>query len=528
MARVDSFAGARLPRSPVYGTRGMVVSGHSLASLAGLRVLERGGSLADAMIATSAVLCVVIPQATSAGSDGFILYHDAKSAKTHGLNASGHAPAGANTTVFKDGMKPRGPLAASVPGLCRGWEELHRKFGRLPWKDLFAPAIDLAGRGHPLSRVLAAGLRLFHDDVKADPGLSALYMPGGAALKAGDFVRQPALAETLAEIADKGSAAYYEGRIARSIGDYAQKRGGVLAASDFAGYRPDWVEPLETTYRGLAVRVMPPNSYGLLMLMQLNALSGIDGAELRDASDARRLTYLMAAARASFAEGEKFIADPRATPVPIADLLGGAMTAKLQAAVRGLRDGRAGAAASGTSCIVLADHEGNACSVVQSVFHVFGSAFLDPGTGVLLNNRMMGFTHLPDRPRTVTPGRRPPHTLNPVIVLDRNRPRYLVTTPGGPAQTISLVQVLTGLVDRGLELSQCVEGPRWSIDLGGHTLLEMGYTDETLAELGGLGFAAKRAEGASYFGSIKAIEVMPNGVLAGMADMRREAYAVGA
>lgn len=528
MANVDVFAGARLPRSPVYGMRGMVVSGHSLASLAGMRVLEQGGSLADAMIATSAVLTVTIPQATSTGGDAFILYHDAATGKTVGLNASGHAPAGATPEAFAGGMKVRGPLAASVPGMIRGWEALHQCYGKLPWKGLFAAAIDLAAHGHPLSRVLAAGLRLFHADVSADPGLSALYMPGGVPLNAGDVVRQPALAETLSEIAEKGAGAYYEGRIAKSIGDYSRSRGGLLSAGDFAGYQPEWVTPLETTYRGLTVRVMPPNSYGVLMLMQLNALSGLSSEELAGASTAQRLAWLMAAARATFAAGEKFIADPRTDPAPLDDMLGARQTQELQHAVRTLSNGTAGGGKGGTSCIVMADKDGNACSVVQSVFHVFGSAFMDPGTGILLNNRMTGFTHKPGLPRSVAPGKRPPHTLNPTMTLDGGKPRYLLTTPGGPAQTISLIQVLTGLVDLKRELSTCVEGPRWSIDLAGRALVELGYDDATLAELGRLGYPTGRAEGASYFGSIKAIEVMKNGVLAGMADMRREAYAVGA
>jgi len=527
MARVDEFAGVKLPRSPVYGTRAMVVSGHSLASVTGLRTLERGGTVVDAMIATSAVLCTVLPHATSFGGDAFIIYHDAKAGTTEGLNASGYAPAGATPEFFRNGMIVRGPNAASVPGIVRGWEQLHAKHGRLEWESLFADALDLAENGHPLSRVLAGALHLFHDDVAADPGCSALYMPGGVPMKAGDIVRQPALAETIRSIAKDGSAAYYEGPIAKSIGDYSQANGGLLSAADFAGYQPEWVEPLATDYRGLEIRVMPPNSYGVLMLMQLNALGDLTSDDL-NGPDADRLARLMAAARAAFDEGIPYICDPAAHPAPIDEMLGGQMTGKLRAAVAAAAPGpHQPPGTAGTSCITLMDGDGNGISVVQSVFHVFGSAFLDPGTGILLNNRMTGFVTDPDHRNVVAPRKKPSHTLNPVMALKDGRIKYLLTTPGGPAQTISNVQMLTNMIDRGMELSAAIEAPRWAVDGKGNALIDDGFPESVHAALKERGFDVGRASGASYFGSSKCIEVLDNGVLSGAADHRREAYAVG-
>lgn len=525
MARQDSFAGVRIPRSPVYGTKGMVVSGHSLASISGLRTLERGGNVVDAMIATSAVLCVTLPHATSLGGDAFILHHDAARNRTEGLNASGHAPEGATPEVYKDGIPNRGPLAFSVPGIVRGWEEIHRKHGTLPWKSLFADAIA-AAEAHPLSRVLAAGLRLFSDDVEADPGCHALYFPGGEPMRVGDIVHQPALADTVRAIADEGSAPFYEGAIARAIGEYSRQRGGLVGPGDFEGYRPEWVEPLETDYRGLTVRVMPPNSYGVLMLMQLNALAGLESSELAG-DEAPRLAYLMRAMRAAFAEGQPHIADPRTNPAPIDELLGAEMTKRLRQAVRSGEHAALPHPVAGTSCIVIADSSGDAISVVQSVFHVFGSAFLDPNSGVLMNNRMTGFSIDPKHASAVAPNKRPSHTLNPVVVLDGDRVRNLMTTPGGPAQTITNVQILSNMVDRGLELSAAVEEPRWSINLAGDTMLDDAISDDTERRLERLGLPTIRATGASYFGSAKMMEILPNGVMCGVADVRREAYAVG-
>ena len=521
----DVFAGARLARSPVYGTRGMVVSGHSLASVAGLRTLDRGGSLADAAISASAALSVVIPQATSLGGDAFVLLHDAAEGRTVGLNAAGHAPDGATTDFYRGGIPGRGPKAASVPGMVRGWERLHERYGRLPWGELFDDAIALA-EAHPASRVLASGLDLFRGDVLADQGCAALYFKDGRRVRAGEILRQPALAESLRKIASGGSAAYYEGDIAASIGERIVALGGLLGPGQFAGYEPEWTEPLESGYRGLRVQVMPPNSYGMLMLMQLNGLSAVAPERLA-AGDADRLDWLMRAMQAAFAMGQPYVCDPRFEEIPLGRLLGDEAAERLRACVV---DGAPPATfenRGGTSCIVLADGDGNAISLVQSVFHVFGSAFLDPGTGILMNNRMTGFSVDPSDRSRVAPGRRPPHTLNPVMVLEDGRPRYLMATPGGPGQTLSMVQLLVNLVDRGMELTRAIEYPRWSVSLDGGLLLEEGYPDEVAGELARRGHAVAHGSGSSYFGSAKAIEILPGGVLAGAADTRREACAVG-
>ena len=521
----DVFAGVRLARSPVYGTKGMVVSGHSLASTAGLRTLDKGGSLVDAMISTSSTLAVVLQQATSLGGDAFFLYHDAQAGKTIGLNATGHAPDGATDQYYKDGIPERGPNAVSIPGMVRGWERLHEKYGRLPWNELFDDSID-AAEAHPASRIMTAGLDLFRDAVTADPGCKAQYFNNGERLRAGEILRQPALADTLRMIRDGKSAVYYEGEISKSIGEYALSHGGLIGPDQFAGYEPEWVEPLSTTYRGHDVQVMPPNSYGLLMLLQLNGLSALKPEQLAD-NDTDRLDYLIRAMQGAFTFGQPYISDPRVVDIPVDRLLGPDTTKNLQDCVVNGTDPSTFENKGGTSCIVIADGEGNAMSVVQSVFHVFGSAFMDPGTGILMNNRMTGFRVDPSDPRNVAPRKRPSHTLNPVMVLKDGKPKYLMTTPGGPGQTLSMVQVLTNLVDRGMELTTAIEYPRWSVGLDGSFMLEDGYPEEIANELGRRGHVVKHGSGASYFGSAKTIEVLDNGVITGAADTRREAFAAG-
>jgi gamma-glutamyltranspeptidase/glutathione hydrolase len=263
------------------------------------------------------------------------------------------------------------------------------------------------------------------------------------------------------------------------------------------------------------------------MLMQLNALNHLP-QDAFTGPDADRLACLMAAARGAFDEGIPYICDPRVHPAPIDELLGGQMTGKLQAAVSAAAPGaHQPPGIGGTSCITLMNGNGDAISVVQSVFHVFGSAFLDPGTGILLNNRMTGFVTDPAHRNVVAPGKRPSHTLNPVMAFRNGKVKYMMTTPGGPAQTISNVQMLTNMVDRGMELSAAIEAPRWTIDGNANLLIDDEFPSEVGAALNARGFEVGHASGASYFGSSKCIEVLEDGVMSGAADHRREAYAAG-
>ena len=514
----------RSPRAPVFGRRAMVVSGHAAATLAGIGALKDGGNLVDAMVAASAALAVVVGQATSIGGDCFLLFHEAATGTTFALNASGVAPALATPARFPDGMKTRGPLAPVVPGLVRAWEVMHRRFGRLKWESLFDPAIELA-QAHPVSKVLAERLPENSAALANDRGCAALYLPQGRPLRIGDMLRQPALAASLRAIARHGADEFYTGELAQRIARGQEARGGLIRAGDLAAYAPLWVEPIATDYRGHRVEVVPPNSYGVLLLMQLNGLMGLDGAALTQ-SLAQRLAYQISAMQAAF-EGVAMIADPRALPDAVDKLLSHETTAAMQSAVLGNAAGRKVAERGGTACLLLADAEGNAVSLVQSVFNVFGSMVLDPDTGILFNNRMQGFTHREGRPNSVGPGRRPAHTLCPVLVRRDGRLRYALATPGGLSQTLTNVQVLSYLLDEGYDVAAAVEAPRWCNTRDGDVLIDGEFDPAIVAELARLGHRAARAEDAYFYGSAKAIELLDSGTLAGGADYRREAFALG-
>lgn len=515
----------RSGRAPVYGQRGMVVSGHSAATLAGLKVLESGGHIVDAMIAASAVLGTVLGHATSLGGDCFILYHEAATGKTHALNASGTAPALATPDRFPDGMKAHGALAPVVPGLVRAWDVMHRRFGKRPWHELFKDAID-AAEAHPVSYVLATRIEAHRQELAADPGCAALYLPNGRPIAVGETLRQPNLAATLRAIADKGADAFYRGDIARHIDAYFRAHQGAMRAEDLAGYAPIWVEPLATEYRGHRVTVMPPNSYGGLLLMQLNGLAALDSSAL--AGDAaKRIAYQMSAMKKAFALGVPLIGDPGKNPESGTRMLAPEMTAKMRQAVVNLESAPPVKDTSGTSCLVLADRFGNAISVVQSVFNVFGSAFLEPRTGLLFNNRMQGFTPQAGKANSLIPGTRPAHTLCPVLVLRQGKVRYAMATPGGLSQTLTNTQVLTNLIDRRMDIAAAVEAPRWCNTKSGDFLIEAEFPESVVTALAAAGHKAKRRDDGYFYGSSKAVEVLPSGNLAGAADHRREAFALG-
>jgi len=526
--RTNSRAGLGLrePRSPVFGSHAMIVCGHALASQAGIAIHRRGGNTIDAMIAASAVLTVVLGHATSIGGDCFMLYYEAASGRVMGLNSSGYAPQAATPERFAGGMKAQGPLAPVVPGLVSAWETMHRRFGKLAWRELFTEAIALA-EAHPISAVLARNIALSRATLATDPGCASLYLPGGRPLVAGDTLRQPELADTLRQIAESGAEPFYRGSIAQRIGDFFIERGGLMRAADLESFAPLWVEPASTTYRGHRVCVMPPNSYGTLLLMQLNGLKALERGALT-ADPARRIGYQMSAMKAAFANGLPLIADPKAVPDAVDRLLAPDMTERLQRAVLGEAPSPVIRDRSGTSCLLVADESGNAVCVVQSVFAVFGSYCRDPATGILFNNRMSGFTATPGEVNTVAPGKRPAHTLCPIMVQRDGRLRYLLASPGGLSQTVTNTQVLGRLIDDGVDVAAAVEAPRWCNHTHGSDLfLERELPDSFIPTLAAMGHKARHAEDPFYYGSAKAIEILPSGNFAGAGDHRREAFALG-
>lgn len=506
------------------GRRFAVVSGHTLATQAALSVLKDGGNVVDAAIAGCAVLTVALPHACTLGGDCFALVQ--LDGKLYGVNASGLSPASLPANASPEQLA-RGPLSCAVPGVVGGWEAIHQRFGKKSWAELLAPAIKHARRGISASSEFVTATREFLAEMRADPGCNALFLDNGSQRKDGDVLKQPALATTLESVAVNGAKEIYQGATGKSFCDAVGRLGGVLSQSDLNSYSPLWVEPLQYTYAGHTVHVMPPNSYGIAMLLQLAAL---DGSPLKHnpVGSVERLRLLMKAAESAFRTAKPFLADPRVAADALANAFSTATLKQLRVGLQRESEPVADAPKShGTAVISVADTEGNGVTVVQSIFAPFGSLVADEHTGIVLNNRLLGFSNISGHPNAAAPKKRPAHTLNPAMVLKDGKLRYCLGTPGGSGQTITLTQVLTNVLDLGLDLASSIAALRWSMDLKGNFTLEH-EMDACLPEkLAAVGIEARVAarDQRYFFGSAECISIEPSGDLLAVADFRREAEA---
>jgi len=500
-----------------------VVSGHALASGAALDILKAGGNPVDAALAGAAVLTVALPHACTLGGDCFLLVH--AKGRSHGLNGSGPSPSGLPADVAPERLS-RGPLSVAVPGMLGAWEALHRRFGSKPWASLMAPAAALARDGVPASREYVASLHMNLAPLLKDPGSRALFMPDGHPVAQDTTLYQPALAAAFDSIAAEGAQALYRGWIGERLCQALGRLGGVMSRADLAAYEPIWVEPLAHRYRGLTLRVMPPNSYGLAMLLQLAALDGTPLARHKPGT-AERLRLLMLAARAAFKLGAPYFADPRASAGRLADALGPEMIEGLRAALAETGPAAEPPRGRGTAVISVGNAAGEGVTIVQSVFAPFGSLVSDAETGIVFNNRLFGFSAVPGHINAPAPSKRPAHTLSPAMAFDGDRLAMLLGTPGGSGQTITLTQVLTNLVDQKLDLETAIALPRWSMDLKGNFALEPEIEADMPARLAALGVEARPAteDQRYFFGSAECVTLDPQRGLLAVADFRREAAA---
>ncbi|GAA5236527.1 hypothetical protein FOZ76_14020 [Verticiella sediminum] len=501
-------------RASAFGTRYAVSTGHHLASQAAADVLDANGTLVDAMLAASAVLAVALPHATSLGGCAMMLTYDASSRRLHALNGSGVAPAAAEPARFPDGIPARGPHTWVVPGLVRFWAEAHAAHGRTPWRELLAPAIALAGQGMGFSSELARNLGNAKPEVRRQPGFAQAFLAEGQDRCAGSLYRQPALAETLSAVAMEGADAFYRGAVAQRLCAYAESVGALMGREDLAAVRAAWSEPVSQSYGEWKVSVMPPNSVGVLMLAQLARLQPVLG----EAREARLYTQIMEASRWLPRLRDR-VADPGAawpwpSPAEPSARLGDP---------REHRDGDPG----DTAGIVLADAQGNGLVMLQSVFQPFGSGCVDPGTGILMNNRLYEFSLDPAAHNRLAPGKRPVHTLNPYIVQAGGEPVLYAVSPGGVSQTTTGVQCIGNVLLDGMSLPAAVDAPRWSLSRDGEVMCEPGFSAAVVEALRASGLAVTTDSlHPFYFGSIKAVRRLPQGVLEAAADLRREACAI--
>ena len=522
--------------------RAIVASPHVLASRAGLSILERGGNALDAALAAAITIAVVYPHMNGIGGDAFWLVFDGPHGELRALNAAGRAAGAATREAYArhgTAMPVRGgPAALTVPGVVSGWGEVHRYSRQrlaspIEWKALFDDALAYAREGVPVSagqrRVTAATPALFDASAPAEVRrtLWPLFHPDAV----GERLAQPALADTLAAVAAGGDEEFYRGALARRLAAGAAGVGSPLTAADLAEHRADWVEPLRVPYRGGHAVGFPPPTQGAAALEILALLEGFDVGALGDA-DHVHLT--VEATKLAFEDRDRWLADPAMVEVPVATWLDPSRLV----ARRGLISRRAARPTGGppaggdTIAIVAADADGNAVSLIQSLYHEFGAAVVAGDTGVLLQNRGAFFSLDPSHPNCLAPRKQTASTLIPSMYLVGGRPRLVYGTMGGEGQPQTQAALVTRLLDRGLDPQAAVEAPRW---LYGRTWgeptralrLEERLGADVAEDLARRGHEIRRVEAWSdLMGHAHVIRLDPDG-LVGASDPRADGAALG-
>jgi gamma-glutamyltranspeptidase / glutathione hydrolase len=453
-------------RPVALGRGGMVASCHPYATFAGVEVLKAGGTAADAALAVNGVLAVTQPNMCGIGGDIFVLYYEAATRTVHFLNGAGRSGSRASLEELRrrglSALPVTGAATASVPGCVRGWAMLHERFATRPLTELLAPAIHYAERGFPASSLTRQAIEEFAT-VTPDAEWHRVFRAGGRAPALGDVVVQADLGRTLREIGTEGPDVMYRGRVARAIAE-RMAADGFLTLEDLSEHRGEWGEPISVSYRGYTVYETPPPTQGLAALLALNLLEGERLADV-PVHSVEHLHRLLEMVKLAYADRDRWIADPAHARVPVAALLAKDYAARRR---RAFDPRKATAYAAGdldgdTTGFVVADGRGNIASVIQSLFNGFGSGIVVPGTGVVLQNRGRGFRLDPEHPSVLAPRKRPFHTLMASIVIREGRPVIAFSTMGGQGQAMFHVQVLTNLLDYGMDPQEAIERPRFVI-----------------------------------------------------------------
>jgi gamma-glutamyltranspeptidase/glutathione hydrolase len=516
-------------RGPVLGTHGMVASEHPLVSQTGVAVLRDGGNAFDAAIAMSALLPVVKPSRSHLGGDAYILAYPAAEGRVTAICSGGKAPAAATLDRYAGGIPQHGGAACAIPGLVDAWQEFHARWCSMPLRDLVRPAVAAARDGFPVSRELALMLGFSRGLFSRNVTMPAAFYRDGEPPAFGSIFQQPELAGVIEAIGEHGRSALYEGEVAERIADGVQRAGGCMTAEDLASHRADVLEPLSVDYRGHTVHETPPNSQGLILLEELNIVEGYDLAAWGHLSpDA--VHHMVEAKKLAFEDRQRTAGDGSFVSFDPAALLTKEWAASRRAVIDSehARPATVAAGSSDTTSFVVADGAGNVCSFIQSIFAQWGAAVAIDGTGILMNNRMNGFSLDPAHANVLAPGKRTMHTLNTYLVFRDGRPYIVGNTPGADFQVQTNLQVITGIIDYGLDPQAAIDAARWG-DAPNGLLVEDHMPEATAGELTQRGHAVKRvARATAPMGRAQAIVIDPStGVMIAGSDARGEGAAAG-
>jgi gamma-glutamyltranspeptidase / glutathione hydrolase len=481
-------------RSLVMTQYGIVATSQAVASQAGAAVLAKGGSAVDAAIAANAALGVIEPMMNGVGGDLFAIVYDANAKRLYGLNASGWAPKGLSIEALKaKGLtKMRTIDLVTIPGAVAGWDALNARFGKVPLADDLAPAIAMAEQGIAVTETDAENWKTYGMPFASNPEFARVFLPDGKAPAAGDLFRNPDLAVTLRRIAEHGRDGFFEGPTADAILKLERQLGGFMQADDLSEFRPEWVDPVSTTYHGWAVYEMPPNGQGEAALAMLNIMERFPIREWGHNSQ-KSLHVEIEAKKLAYADLQRYIGDPNATHIPTQVLISKELAEK-RAKLIGDRANcevlpsdlteELSHQASDTTYLAVVDRDGNEVSLIQSNSGAFGRGLVAPGTGFALQNRGAGFTLEPDRPNTLRPRTRPLHTIIPAFMANGQR-RIAFGIMGGFNQAQAHAQFVSNIVDFDMNIQAALETARFTkLTFGGCDVrMENGISPDVIAGL---------------------------------------------
>jgi gamma-glutamyltranspeptidase/glutathione hydrolase len=449
---------------------GIVATSQTLASQAGAQVLARGGSAMDAAIAANATLGVVEPESCGIGGDLFAIYWDAKTGKLTAINASGWAPKALTIDVLKSlgntTMPQEGIQSVTVPGCVDGWAKLHKRFGKLPWKDLFQPAIYYADHGYPVTELIREAWKEEEAKLAKDQNGKTVFLINGRAPDLGQMFRNPQMAAALRLIATEGESAFYRGAIAKSILKTSDRLGGKMNLADLGEFESEWVEPISTDYRGWKVYELPPSGQGIAAIEMLNILS-VFPLGAYQSRGVLELHTQMEAQKLAYEDLHRYVADMRFSKVPVEGMISmeyARQRAKLidpNQARCDVAPGNPLTAHGDTVYLSAVDREGNIVSLIQSLYQHFGSKVVADDFGFALQNRGGLFEMDPAHPNALAPRKRPFHTIIPAF-MERGDLHMGFGIMGGLNQAQAHAQFVSNVVDHGMSIQLALEAPRFS------------------------------------------------------------------
>ena len=529
-------------RSEVIAVNGMAATSHPLATQTAISILKNGGNAIDAAIAANAVLGLVEPTGCGIGGDLFAIVWNANEKKLYGLNSSGPAPSGISIDKLKEvginKIPPYGALPVTVPGAVAGWSALHKKFGTLDFELLFTDAINYAENGFPVTELIAYYLNRSSEVFATYPNFKKVWMPNGHTPKKAELFKNQLLAQNYRDIARTYGLEFYNGTIASNIVKSVNDAGGYFSKNDLSSYKPEWIEPVSTNYRGLDVWELPPNGQGIAALQILNILENFN-IEAMGFGSAEYIHLFTEAKKLVFEDRAKYYADTSFANVPVQELISKEYAlerSKLLNLKKASKTYNPGNIESGdTIYLTVADKFGNMISLIQSNYRGMGSGIIPDNSGFMLQDRGEMFSMDKNHMNALKGGKRPFHTIIPAFVTKNDEPYISFGLMGGAMQPQGHAQIIINLVDFKMNLQEAGDAPRIRhagssqptgemMNDGGYLSLEKKISSEEIKKLKKLGHKFQYDLGG--FGGYQAI-MLKNGVYLGASESRKDGHASG-